>query len=112
MNRVNASVKPLLGDARQIAKERFDGSIDRIIMNLPEKAVRYVDAACMALTSHGGILHYYEFNNAPKPLETAEMRLTEVVQQTHRKVKKIFQSKIVRGVAPCTWQVVVDAEIE
>jgi len=111
-NRVSTKVMPLLGDAGQIAKERLKGAIDRVIMNLPEKAIKHVDAACQVLASHGGIMHYYEFTNTPKPLETAKMRLAEAVKQTDRKVEKILYSKIVRGVAPFTWQVVVDAKIK
>jgi len=112
VNRVEAKITPILGEAKQVIAERLKVSSDRVIMNLPEKAIEYVDAACEAIKIAGGIIHYYEFTSAPKPLETAETRLIEAVKQTHRKLDEILGSRIVRGTAPFTWQVVVDARIK
>jgi tRNA (guanine37-N1)-methyltransferase len=111
-NRVATNVEPLLGDVRQVAQKELKGAVDRVVMNLPEKAIEYVDVACHAIKSNGGIIHYYEFTDTSDPLETAKKRLAEAVEQTNRKVEKILLSKIVRGVAPFTWQVVVDARIK
>jgi len=111
-NRVEAKITPILGEAEQIVAERLKGSSDRVIMNLPEKAIEYVDAACEATKLEGGIIHYYEFTSAPQPLETAKTRLVEAVKQTNRKLDEILHSRIVRGTAPFTWQVVVDAKIK
>lgn len=111
VNRVEAQVRPILGDARQIVNERLKRVSDRVIMNLPEKAVEYVDVACQAIKPEGGIIHYYEFSNTPEPVETAKSRLTEAVEQTNRRLERIILARIVRGIAPFTYQVVVDAEI-
>jgi tRNA (guanine37-N1)-methyltransferase len=110
-NRVVAKVTPILGDARQVVHERFAGLADRIVMNLPEQAIDYVDVACEAIKPAGGIMHYYEFTNALDPKTTAEVRLIEAVKKTNRKIEKVLTSKIVRATAPYTWQVVVDAKI-
>ena len=112
VNRVEKKVMPILGDVRQVVRERLIGVADRVIMNLPEKAIEYVDVACEAIKLGGGIMHYYEFTNAPDPLETAKFRLTEAISQTNRNVKKILLARVVRATAPFTWQVVVDAEIQ
>jgi len=112
VNRVEKKVMPILGDVRQVIREQLIGVADRVIMNLPEKAVEYVDVACEAIRLEGGIMHYYEFTNAPDPLETARVRLTEAISQTNRNVKKILLARVVRATAPFTWQVVVDAEIQ
>ncbi len=112
VNRVEKQVVPILGDARQVIREELMGIADRVIMNLPETAIEYVDVACDALRIEGGIMHYYEFTKESKPLETARVRLTEAVSRSNRKVKKILLAKTVREVAPYTWQVVVDAEIQ
>jgi len=112
VNRVERKVVPVLGDVRQVVRERLIGVADRVIMNLPEKAIEYVDVACEAIKLGGGIMHYYEFTNAPDPLETARVRLTEAISQTNRNVKKILLARTVRATAPFTWQVVVDAEIQ
>jgi tRNA (guanine37-N1)-methyltransferase len=112
VNRVEKKVIPILGDVRQVIREQLMGVADRVIMNLPEKAIEYVDVACKAIKLEGGIMHYYEFTNAPDPLETARVRLTEAINQNNRKVKKILLAKVVRATAPFTWQVVVDAKIQ
>ncbi len=112
VNRVEKQVVPILGDARQVVREMLMGVADRVIMNLPETAIKYVDVACDALRAKGGIMHYYEFTKVSEPLETAGVRLTEAVRRSNRQVKKILLAKTVREVAPYTWQVVVDAEIQ
>jgi len=110
-NNVEAKVTSILGDARRIIKEELKAAANRIIMNLPEKAMEYVDIACEALQKEGGIIHYYEFTSAPNPLEAAKNRFNEVMKQTSRSLEKILSARIVRATAPYTWQVVVDAEI-
>jgi len=112
VNRVVEKVTPILGDARHIVNESLAGVADRVIMNLPEKAIEYVDIACKALRPEGGVIHYYQFVNKPDPTETAKSRFAEAVKQTNRRLDKIVQTRIVRGVAPFTYQVAVDAEIK
>jgi len=110
-NQVEARVMPILGDARQIVNERLREVADRVIMNLPENAIEYVDVTCRAVKPEGGVIHYYEFSNTPYPIETAKSRLTEAVKHTDRRLEKISLARIVRGVAPFNYQIAVDAEI-
>jgi tRNA (guanine37-N1)-methyltransferase len=112
VNRAEKQVVPLLGDARQVVREQLSGKADRVIMNLPETALEFVDVACEALKPDGGIMHYYGFVKASKPLEAAKVRLTEAVSQNNRQIKNLLLAKTVREVAPYTWQVVVDAQIQ
>ncbi len=112
VNRTEKQVVPLLGDARQVVREQLLGKADRVIMNLPETALEFVDVACEALKPEGGIIHYYGFENVSDPLEKASVRLTEAVNQNNRQVKNILLAKTVREVAPYAWQVVVDAQIQ
>jgi len=112
VNRAEKQVVPVLGDARQVVKEQLSGKADRVIMNLPETALEFVDVACEALKADGGIIHYYDFTKVSDLLETAKVRLIEAVNRNNRKVKKTLLAKPVREVAPYTWQVVVDAEIQ
>jgi tRNA (guanine37-N1)-methyltransferase len=84
VNRAGSVVMPILGDAREIVNSKLTGIADRVIMNLPETAIEYVDVACGAI----------------KP-----------VKQSSRRVEKVLAARIVRGVAPFTYQVGVDAEI-
>ena len=111
-NRTLGKVTPVLGDARQVVNESLVGIADRLIMNLPEKAIEYVGVACKGLKPEGGFMHYYQFVNTPKPIETAKARLAEAMKQTNRELHQMVHARIVRGVAPFTYQVVVDAEIK
>ena len=112
VNRVEGKVTPLLGDAKEIVDTKLFGEADRIIMNLPEKAIEYVNTACKMLKLGGGVIHYYQFSDMPEPIETAKTRLAEAVEQTGRHLIKMHSTRIVRGIAPFTYQVVVDAEIK
>jgi tRNA (guanine37-N1)-methyltransferase len=110
-NNVEETVTPILGDVRQVVKEGLVGVADRVIMNLPEAALDYVDVACEALKPRGGIMHYYEFASAPNPLDAAKVRLIEGINKTDRNVDEILLARRVRATAPYAWQVVVDAKI-
>jgi len=112
VNRVVGKVTAIVGDARQVVNERLNGVADRVIMNLPEKAIEYVDVACKALKPEGGVIHYYQFVDTPEPLDAARHRFTEAVKQTNRSIHRILETRIVRGIAPFKYQVVVDAEIK
>lgn len=112
VNRVMGKVTPILGDIRQIVDERLDGVADRVIMNLPERAIEYVDVACKALKPEGGVIHYYQFVDTPDPLDTARNQFAEALSQTDRRLLRVSEARIVQGIAPFKYQVAVDAEIE
>lgn len=111
LNRAVGEVHPFLGDARHVIDEKVTGVADRVIMNLPEKAIEFVDAACRALKPEGGMIHFYSFVSASNPLEATKLRLTKAVQETGRKVADVPFSRIVRETAPHEWQAVIDAKI-
>lgn len=111
LNRVDNKVYPILGDARQVVKEKLSGIADRVIMNLPEKAIEFVDAACEALKPVGGIIHFYGFINASGSIENVQRCFAEAAEKSGRRVERIISSKKVRATAPHEWQIVVDAII-
>jgi tRNA (guanine37-N1)-methyltransferase len=111
LNRVENSVIPIQGDARQTVEERLLGVADRVIMNLPEKAIEFVDTACKAIKPAGGIVHYYAFIRLPDSLENMQLRFSEAVEKTGRKVDAFLFAKTIRETAPYEWQVVLDAKI-
>lgn len=112
VNRVENQVVPLLGDSRQVVKEHLSKKADRVIMNLPETAIEFVDVACEAIKTEGGIVHYYCFVYNSEPLKTAKDQLTKAVTQSKRKITHFLLARTVREVAPYAWQVVVDAKIQ
>jgi tRNA (guanine37-N1)-methyltransferase len=111
LNRVEGKVHPILGDAKQVVKERFSGVANRVIMNLPEKAIDFVDATCEAIKPTGGVVHFYSFVNTSNTLEDVKLRFIDAVEKPGRDVEKILFSRFVRATAPYEWQAVLDAEI-
>ncbi len=111
LNRVEDKVYPILGDAKQVVKTRLFGVADRVIMNLPEKAIEFVDTACEALKSEGGTVHFYSFIKTSESLESMNLSFKKAVEKAGRKVEKILFSRRVRETAPYEWQAVLDAEI-
>jgi tRNA (guanine37-N1)-methyltransferase len=111
LNRVENRVIPILGDARQVIEERLLGVADRVIMNLPEKAMEFIDAACRAVKPSGGVVHYYAFVRLPDSLENAQRRFSEAVEKAGRKVGAFLSAKTIRATAPYEWQVVLDAKV-
>jgi tRNA (guanine37-N1)-methyltransferase len=111
LNRVENRVHPLLGDARQIVEAKLSGVADRVIMNLPEKAIEFVDVACKALKPTGGIVHFYGFVRLPDTIDSMQLRFSEAVANAGRIVATVLSAKTIRETAPYEWQAVIDAEI-
>lgn len=111
LNRVVGKVHAILGDAREVVGERLSGVADRVIMNLPERAIEFVDAACKSVKPTGGIAHFYGFVNSDGSLESVQRRFAEAVERCGRRVDEVLYSRNVRETAPHEWQVVLDVRI-
>jgi tRNA (guanine37-N1)-methyltransferase len=111
INRVTGRVHPILGNARQVVKNRLSGVADRAIMNLPEKAIEFVDVACETIKPSGGTVHFYGFVKKPDSLENLKVLLAEAVKKSGRHVEKTLFSRLVRETAPYEWQAVLDVRI-
>jgi tRNA (guanine37-N1)-methyltransferase len=111
LNRVENRVIPILGNARQVIENRLLGVADRVIMNLPEKAIEFIDAACKAVKLSGGVVHYYAFTRLPDTMENAQQNFSEAVEKAGRKGDTFLSAKAIRETAPYEWQIVLDAKI-
>ena len=111
LNRVEGKVYPILGDAKQVVEEKLVAMADRVIMNLPEKAIEFVDVACKAIKPSGGIIHFYTFISGSDSLENVKLQFVERVENCGREVEAILFSRLVRATAPYEWQAVLDAKI-
>lgn len=96
VNGVLGKVIPILGDARETVPERLHGVADRVIMNLPGKAIEYLEAACEATKPQGGVIHYYEFAEGLEPFETIKKLLTRKA----RRIERYLSARTVREIAP------------
>ncbi len=111
LNRVEDRIIAILGNSRKVIDERLLGVADRVIMNLPEKAIEFIDSACKAVKSSGGVVHYYTFIRLPDTLEKAQLRFSEFVEKAGRKVEDFHFARTIRATAPYEWQVALDAHI-
>jgi len=111
LNRVENRVFPTVGDATRIVEEKLSDIADRVIMNLPESAMEFVGAACGAIKSTGGTVHFYGFVRQSETLEDMQKRFRENVEKTGRRVDRYLCAKTVRETAPHECQVVLDARI-
>jgi len=111
LNRVENRVFPIVGDATEIVKEKLSGTADRVIMNLPENSIEFVGAACGAMKSAGGIVHFYCFARQSETPEDIQKRFREKVEKTGRRVDRFLCTKTVRETAPYEWQLAIDARI-
>jgi len=110
-NRLHDQIIPHHGDAREIIKGNYIGVADRVIMNLPEQSINYIDIACKALKTTGGIVHYYSFEAEPNTSENVMRKLSKAVSRTGRNIEKFSDIRLVKAVSPHQWQVAVDAVI-
>ncbi|MDR2203272.1 MAG: class I SAM-dependent methyltransferase family protein [Nitrososphaerota archaeon] len=111
VNKVTRNVFPLLGDARELANGLLRGVADRVIMNLPETAIDFIDVACQTLKPVGGLVHFYGFVRRPDTIENLKIRFTRIVEQQGRGVVEFVGVKSVRETAPYEQQVVLDVKI-
>jgi tRNA (guanine37-N1)-methyltransferase len=110
-NKVENHVFPILADAREIVATKLKGTADRVIMNLPETAIDFVDAACNAIKPRGGVVHFYGFVRSPDRVENLEQHFFELVKRNGRRVEVFLYAKSIRETAPFESQVVLDAKI-
>ncbi len=110
LNKVE-NVIPILGDARNVVEENLTEKADRVIMNLPEDAMGFIDVACRAMRPSSGVIHYYGFWSGPNALKNAKETLKKTVEKAGRSVERVLDSRLVRPIAPYEWQVAIDIAI-
>ena len=107
----NLDVKTLLNPLSELSK-KLKNSADRIIMNLPEKSLYFLDVTCFLMKKTGGIIHYYAFSEKPNPIQKAIEVLSINITKKKWKIEKILKSKIVKGFSPKSDLIVLDLVIK
>ena len=85
---------------------------DRIIMNLPEQSLNYLDIACILMKNSGGILHLYYFAEKPEPVKRTINLLKAHLNKFNWECETIINSKIVKAFSPKSDLIVIDAKIK
>ncbi len=107
----NMDIKLLL-EPFNILREKLKNKADRIIMNLPETAINFIDVACFLMKKSGGILHIYQFCEKPDSIKKALEIVIKNLEKYNWNIKEILESKIVKSYSPKSDMVVVDAVIK
>ena len=110
LNKVEDRVEVIYGDAEDILRRRLSGSANRVLMPLPEKAIKYLDAALKGLKNRG-ILHVYlHVPYVERELEALNKACQLVTREVERLKAKVLEVKAnrVREVKTRTLQICVD----
>lgn len=95
----NLNVRDLLNPSDKLGKS-IQGKADRIIMNLPERSIDFIEVACFLTKKSGGILHFYQFSEKPNPIERTIELLNKKLNDFNWLIEKIITSKIVKSYSP------------
>ena len=113
INRLYSSVIPLFGDSKNIIKNQLQGLADRVLMPLPELALKYLPYALIALKPSGGWIHFYDFQHAvgkENPEEKTKLNVAQKLESLG--VCYTFgSSRIVRSTGPNWFQTVLDIQV-
>lgn len=109
LNKVEEYVTPVEGNIKEVTKN-VQTQFDRIIMNLPEKAVEFLDLSCKLL-KEGGIIHYYAFVSESESFKEIKKKLQSILEQNHRTLKEVLEIRRVRAYAPYKLHIGIDFSI-
>jgi tRNA (guanine37-N1)-methyltransferase len=100
------NVVPILGDVRKVA-----GKIqaDRMIMNLPKFADRFLKEAMISVRS-GGIVHYYGFGPEEDLFSEHERKIKDVARELGFEVEFLDERKV-RPYAPRQFNIAIDFRV-
>jgi len=107
----NIDVKKLTASTNELGVS-LKNKVDRVIMNLPEKSIGFIDIACFLMKKSGGIIHSYQFSDKPNAVEKAINNLQESIIKQKYVVEKIINSKIVKHYSPKAELIAVDLKIK
>jgi len=110
INKVGDRVVPILGDARDVVEKQLVGKSDRVIMPLPELARKFFDVALRALKPTGGIIHFYDFGEAPD-IFSPSLDFARQAAAEKNFVVELLSSRAIRSYAPRCHHIVLDLSI-
>jgi len=102
------NVDAFLGDAKKLSSG-FKSVANRIIMNLPHSAFKFLEQAAFMLSERGGTIHYYDIKE--------ESCLPQTISGIHKLIEKNGRSienlnvKSVRSYAPGLFIIVMDVTV-
>jgi len=107
----NMDVKKLLNHDNKLGNY-LKNKIDRIIMNLPEQSINFLDIACFLMKKPSGILHFYQFCEKPNPIKKGIENLNTNLKGSGWHIEEILNSKVVKPFSPKSDLIVIDSKIK
>ena len=107
----NLDIKNLINPSNELGK-LLHSNVDRIIMNLPEKSLEFIDVACFLMKKSGGIIHNYQFCEKPNQIENAIENFKKELNNYNWRIEKILDAKTVKAYSPKADLVVIDLYIK
>ncbi len=111
-NRITHLITPICADIATLGEGELGniaGTMSRIIMNLPERAMEFLPQAVRALKPEGGVIHLYQFGGGEDAIKEGEKRFMDALQNAYGELIKPVGVKIVKPYAPYEYLLVVDA---
>jgi tRNA (guanine37-N1)-methyltransferase len=112
LNKVHGLVHVIHGDSKLLGSAGEGGWADRVLMPLPLKSLDFLDAAVHA-AKPGGIIHFYGEHRGLKAeaVEEEWLRVERKAKELSVKLR-LVGGRVVREVAPRTFQVALDIAVE
>ncbi len=106
----NMDVNELLNPEHKLGNS-LKHTIDRIIMNLPEQSINFLDVACFLMKKPTGILHFYQFCEKPNPIKKGIENLNTNLKDCGWHIEEILNSKVVKPFSPKSDLIVIDLKL-
>jgi len=107
----NMDIKELLNRDNKLGNY-LKHKIDRIIMNLPEQSINFLDVTCFLMKKACGILHFYQFCEKPDSIKKGIAKLKTNLKDKGWHIEEILNSKVVKPFSPKSDLIVIDSIIK
>jgi len=111
INPYNRNIKDLLNSSSHLGRQLY-GKVNRIIMNLPELSIDFIDVACFLMKKSGGFLYFYQISEKPNPIGKSIEDLKTKLKGLNWVIVKISFSKIVKSYSPKAELIVIDLSLK
>ena len=118
MNKIKGEIIPYNIDVNELLNpdnklgNHLKHKIDRIIMNLPEQSINFLDVACFLMKKSTGILHFYQFSEKPNPIKKGIENLNIHLKDSGWQIEEILNSKVVKPFSPKSDLIVLDLKLK
>lgn len=118
LNKLKGIIIPELIDVNNLLKNSnligvsLKSKVDRVLMNLPENSLKFINIACYLIKEKGGIIHNYQFCDKPASIEKAIKNFEIEIKKNNYKLHRIDHLKILKQISPKTDMIVIDAFIK